>query len=282
MNQQNSMVVTDFDGTIYSKANHFHPQDLETLKELGREEVPRVIATGRSMESLYRAVDTSFPVDFIVFSSGAGVFELKTRKLLKRTVFSSVETLDLCRRLSAMKVDFMVHHPIPDNHYFHYYHTGGGNPDFFHRLSIYKNYAFPFDWDQLGKLEATQFVIITPPGSGAYHRLEAEFRDVSMIWSTSPLDHSSRWVELFPEGAHKGTGVAWLSDRLGIPAESVMVVGNDFNDIHMLQWSSHPFVVANAPEELKQQFQVVAGCEEAGFSMAVGIWKKRLESSGIL
>jgi len=272
------MVVTDFDGTIYSRKGSIHPRDLRTLTELEAGEIIRVIATGRSMESLYRVMDPAFPVDYVVFSSGAGVFDLKRQKLLRRTVFSAAETGRICGRLMELKIDFMVHHPIPDNHFFHYFQHGGENPDFVHRLDLYRDYAMDFDWNEIQKLEATQFVVIMPPQEDFYEVLEEEFRDVSIIWSTSPLDHASRWIELFPEGAHKGTGVAWLAEELRIPSEKVMVVGNDFNDIHMLEWSVNSFVVENAPEELKSRFENVAGVEKGGFSMAVERWLQRLKT----
>ncbi len=271
------MVVTDFDGTIFSHGGSFHPEDLESLRRLGEAGYVRVIATGRSLESLYRAIDRSFPVDYIVFSSGAGVYHLKGQELLRRTIFTSRETMRICRQLIEMKVDFMVHHPIPDNHYFHYYSHGGRNPDFIHRIELYREYAAEFDWTEVEQLEATQFVVVMPPGRGVYKRMEDEFADISIIWSTSPLDHRSRWIELFPEGAHKGTGVAWLAEELDIPAARVMVVGNDFNDLHMLEWAEHPFVVANAPEELRERFETVEGCNEGGFTMAVKRWLARAE-----
>lgn len=272
------MVVSDFDGTIFPHGGGFHRRDLATLERLGGEGFIRVIATGRSMESLYRAVDRDFPVDYVVFSSGAGVFDMRRNELLRRTVFSAADTVDISRRLMDLQVDFMVHHPIPDNHYFHYYSAGTENPDFYHRIDVYRDFAAEFNWAEVGELEATQFVIVLPPDSRLCEKMAEYFYDISVIQTTSPLDMTSRWVELFPEGAHKGNGVAWLAEEKEVPPERVMVVGNDFNDIHMLEWAEHPFVVANAPPELKSRFETVPPCSEAGFSTAVAVWMQRLGS----
>jgi len=272
------MVVTDFDGTIYTSGKKIHPNDLDTLRKLEKNGFVRVIATGRSMQSLYRALDSSFPVDYVVFSSGAGVLDLKKEKLLCRRVFSSGETVDICRRLMSLKADFMVHHPIPDNHFFHYHHEGGENPDFFERLKLYQDYASPFDPGEIENLEATQFVIIEPPEQKLHSLINDEFHDVSVIWSSSPLDHRSRWIEIFPKGANKGSGIAWLADLLAVDPEKVMVVGNDFNDLHMLEWASHGYVVKNAPEALRKLFPGVAACDEAGFTEAFEKWYAALFS----
>ncbi|MCF7913958.1 MAG: Cof-type HAD-IIB family hydrolase [Spirochaetaceae bacterium] len=267
------MVVSDFDGTLYDKTNGFTNEDIKTLETLEKRNYVRVLATGRSLQSLYRAVDSSFPVDYVVFSSGAGVYELRREALLKRTVFSAHQTQQLCRRLIELEVDFMVHHPIPDNHYFHYYRGGEGQSDFLRRIELYKKYALDFEWRQVRNLEATQFVIITAPDQELLQKIQADFQqECSVIWSSSPLDASSLWIELFPIGAHKGSGSAWLADKVGVLQKDTMAVGNDFNDVHMLEWSGTGFVVANAPEELRRRFAEVAACGEGGFSEAVVRW----------
>ena len=267
------MVVSDFDGTLYEKLSGFTDRDLSTLNELERKQYVRVLATGRSLKSLYRVVDSGFPVDYVVFSSGAGVYDLNDEAILRRVVFSAEETAQLCRHLIDMQIDFMVHHPIPDNHYFHYYRGSGANSDFMQRIELYQAYAMRFDWPQVRRLEATQFVLITPNDHDMLNSIRREFEDqCSVIWSSSPLDGSSLWIELFPPGAHKGSGVAWLAERLQIDRHATMAVGNDYNDLHMLEWSSSAYVVANAPEGLQERFEVVPQCGRGGFTEAVQRW----------
>lgn len=274
------MIVSDFDGTLYDRLNGFTERDLTTLKELRQKNYLRVLATGRSLQSLYRAVDSSFPVDFVVFSSGAGVYHLKKKELLRRVVFSAEQTEQLCRRLIELQIDFMVHHPIPDNHYFHYYcgrdcRTDGGEAagDFFKRVELYSSYAMRFDWRQVRRLEATQFVLITTDDHALLDKIQKEFEDqCSVIWSSSPLDGSSLWIELFPPGAHKGSGIAWLAEKLQVDRQATMAVGNDYNDLHMLEWSARGFVVGNAPDGLLKRFEVVPQCGRGGFSVAVRRW----------
>jgi len=145
-------------------------------------------------------------------------------------------------------------------------------------LKLYRNYARPFDPGEIENLEATQFVIIEPPGQKLHSLITDEFDEVSVIWSSSPLDHRSRWIEIFPKGANKGSGIAWLADRLAVDPEKVMVVGNDFNDLHMLEWASHSYVVKNAPEALRKLFPNVAACDEAGFTEAFEKWYTALFS----
>jgi hydroxymethylpyrimidine pyrophosphatase-like HAD family hydrolase len=48
-----------------------------------------------------------------------------------------------------------------------------------------------------------------------------------------------------------------------------MAVGNDYNDLDLLEWADHAYVVGNAPAELRARYTAVASNEEGGFSAAV-------------
>lgn len=69
----------------------------------------------------------------------------------------------------------------------------------------------------------------------------------SVILATSPLDHESAWVEVFPRGVCKSRSAQWLASRLGIEQKDVAAVGNDYNDQDLLEWAGQAFVVENAP-----------------------------------
>jgi hydroxymethylpyrimidine pyrophosphatase-like HAD family hydrolase len=95
---------------------------------------------------------------------------------------------------------------------------------------------------------------------------------LSVVHSTSPLDHASTWIECFHPGVSKGKTAAWLATELGVGSSGTVAVGNDFNDLDLLDWAAHAFVVANAPDALKRRFQQVSrgGC--GGVAEAVQRW----------
>lgn len=63
----------DLDGTLLCSDRTFDAVDLHALKQLGDQGVVRAIATGRSMYSFNTVTDSNLPVDFVIFSTGAGV-----------------------------------------------------------------------------------------------------------------------------------------------------------------------------------------------------------------
>jgi len=44
-------------------------------------------------------------------------------------------------------------------------------------------------------------------------------------------------VEGLPPGLSKATGLAWLAESLGIEREAVLAVGDNDNDVPMLEWA---------------------------------------------
>jgi Cof subfamily protein (haloacid dehalogenase superfamily) len=53
-------------------------------------------------------------------------------------------------------------------------------------------------------------------------------------------------VEGLPAGVDKGCGLAWLADYYHIPADQVLAVGDNDNDVPMLKWAGLGVAVGNA------------------------------------
>jgi hydroxymethylpyrimidine pyrophosphatase-like HAD family hydrolase len=269
-----SMVISDLDGTLLNRERRISSRDRRTLHLLGRRGTVRVVATGRSLYSVHRVLPPDFPIDYLVFSSGAGIMAWPGQDLLCSHSLGHREIQRVFRVLSVRKLDFMVHRPIPDNHEFVYFRHNSGNPDFLSRLRLYRQFAAPgqpgvLDWE-----EACQFLaVVYPEASGKLvDGLRRELSPLQVIRTTSPLDMSSTWLEIFPPQVSKSQAGAWLAERLQIGRDAVMAVGNDYNDHDLLHWAGSGFVVANAPVELRRHLPSVASHRKSGFSEAVKRW----------
>jgi hypothetical protein len=174
-------------------------------------------------------------------------------------------------------LDFMIHMPIPDSHRFGYHAAGGDNPDFAKRIELYHNFCWPIHDhpDTIGP--ATQLLAICPPPGDErlISGLRKELIDLTVIRTTSPLDGRSTWIEIFPGNVSKGQTASWLAGELGIGVERVLAVGNDFNDLDLLDWAGSAFVVENAPGALHDRYPVVASNDDCGLAEAVEKWLAR-------
>ena len=264
------LVVTDLDGTLLNSQRQLGARDRATLEELGARGIVRVVATGRSLFSAQRALAADFPIDFLIFSSGAGIVSWATRQLLGIQHMPAAVALSLARRLRERGLDFMLHRAIPDNHWFFTHRTERINPDFDQRAQLYAAYAQPLELPLRVELPMCQALVVDPPPApGCYPELEVELADFSVIRATSPLDGASTWIEVFPAGVSKAAAARWLESSLGRGRASSLAVGNDYNDLSLLDWADLACVVANAPADLRSRYRTVACNDDGGFSEAV-------------
>jgi len=265
------MVVTDLDGTLLGPDRTVSSRDLQTLTDLGRAGVCRVIATGRSRYSAASVLPDDLPVDYLIFSSGAGIVDRKTGQMLYARNLSA-ETADrVAGFLTARRLDFMIQSPIPDNHRFTYVRVGRSNPDFERRIILYRKFARPLDRDVSNVGEACQIIVIVPEATGPsiYHDIKRRLAGVKVIRTTSPLDGQSIWIEIFPDGVSKAHAAQWLCDRHAIHPSRTLGIGNDYNDLDLLEWAGHSRVMANAPPVMMDRFDVTDSNRNSGFTHAV-------------
>jgi len=272
------MVVTDLDGTLLNNSGSIGEKDIKTLKLLEEKRILRIIATGRSLFSAEKVLKDDLPVDFLIFSSGAGILEYKTKRLVNSIYMNPEQSRFTARVLIGQEVDFMVHMEIPDNHYFLYFRTGKKNPDFERRLELYSEFGRPANSGELINLKSNicQFVVILKPGDKKHERLNELLKPLRVIRTTSPIDGKSVWIEVFPPEVSKASAVQNICISLGVDKNKVLAVGNDFNDLDILMWAGWKFIVANATEDLKKHFPCVKSNENSGFSHAVNIWLKKM------
>lgn len=269
------MVITDLDGTLLRANGTFSRTDLNTLKELGHRNILRVIATGRSLFSANTVIPPDLPIDYLIFSSGAGIMHWKTQKLLITHNLASAEIRQAFELLHAYKLDFMLHYPIPDNHRFLYHDTMRHNPDFQRRYQRYRQFAARLDLSKPLIQTACQFVAIDPsPGkSSCYAVIQRHLPDLKVIRSTSPMDGISTWIEIFPATVSKGLAGDWVARQHNVQTTATLAVGNDYNDLDVLDWAGRSIVVSNAPADLKQQYQTTINShDENGFTESVTLW----------
>ncbi len=70
------------------------------------------------------------------------------------------------------------------------------------------------------------------------HRTEYPARDLGIL-------------DILPPGCSKGSAIARLASSLGIRREEVMAIGDNYNDVEMLNYAGQPVLMGNAPEELR-------------------------------
>jgi hydroxymethylpyrimidine pyrophosphatase-like HAD family hydrolase len=266
-------LALDFDGTIASHGE-IRPWAEELLENRVPGDVIRLIVTGRSLTSLRSSWSPPWPIDALIYSSGAGIYSCRRDEIVYQRELDTGETQTAIEILLEGRVDFMIHDPIPDNHCFRYHHEKG-HPDFLERIKAYLSYARPFSYENYLPEPSCQLLAVGTQEDfypDLYNRLVSS--GFGVVHTTSPLDGESIWMEIFPKDVSKGVTLSLLCTSLDFGPESVFALGNDYNDYTMLQWAKHAYLVNEAPEELKKEFPVAGSMEGDSIPSLLLSWLK--------
>ena len=265
------LIATDLDGTLLGPDGVISETNLDALRALGARGVVRVVATGRSGYSALRVLPRATPIDFLVVSSGAGIMQWPSRSYLHTQGLRGEQTAAAASTFAELDVDFMVHDPIPENHRFGFVRARAC-VDFERRVARYEAFAVDRTSAQADTWhrEACQLVAVHErQRDDVLPQVRARLPDLTVVRTTSPLDHDSVWIEVFPASVSKSQACAWLAARHDMGPADVAAIGNDTNDLDMLHWAGRSFAVGNAHPALHGAFERVAGHADDGFADAV-------------
>jgi Cof subfamily protein (haloacid dehalogenase superfamily) len=99
---------------------------------------------------------------------------------------------------------------------------------------------------------------------------EGAFRDKITVLKTQ-YDHRNLCIlDILSSECSKGHALRRWAEQHGIPREQVMAIGDNYNDVEMLEFAGLAVVMGNASEELKQNgWRVTASNAESGVAQAV-------------
>ena len=266
------MVVTDLDGTLLQSDQTISQADWQTLEKLESLGVCRVAATGRNLYKVRLVLNEQSPFDYVIFSSGAGIMDWKKQKMIQAISIGLDKTTDITKFLIGEKYNFKISRELPDNHNFGWFESYEC-PELTRYVEHHKKFGEAVRINPEHPFIASQFLMYFPIESNQFDivkaKIQAVFPELSLIKTTSPLSSDYIWMEIFPNGVSKAHGIQEICRITGIARENTLGIGNDFNDLEMLEFTQHSYVVENAPEELKMKYINSLAHYDDGFSHAV-------------
>ncbi|MDR1144370.1 MAG: Cof-type HAD-IIB family hydrolase [Spirochaetaceae bacterium] len=83
-------------------------------------------------------------------------------------------------------------------------------------------------------------------------RLLSSYADGAVIYTSKPY-----LLEVLPPGTDKGSALALVSERLSIPRDAILAVGDSMSDETMLRWAGFPVAMANGDDRIKELASLV-------------------------
>lgn len=255
------LLVVDLDGTVVGRSNQIEPGVLQVIQAVQAQGIAVAIATGRMYQSavrFHRAIGSTLP---LMAYQGAWIQDPLTDQMhrhwtmapeLAGQLLDAYEQADLRDRLS-------VHFYIDDQLYVR------------EILEETERYAERSGVSVQAVGDLRTLLSMHPT------KVLAQSPDVMLIdqlWRSlqghySPAEvYLTKSVDIFLEATHpqvnKGAAVRYVAeDLLGLQPEQVMAIGDNLNDLEMLNYAGLGVAMGDAPAEVKAMAQWVAPNVEA-------------------
>jgi Cof subfamily protein (haloacid dehalogenase superfamily) len=268
------LIALDLDGTVLDSHGQIPDANRSAIARAIDAGVEVAIATGRRYE-FARSVFESLPAPLtLILSNGAIVksHEGQTlmRRLLPRAAAHGVLTGALEHRASAALI---FDRPREGQVVF----ESIDFTDRRHRRFYEANRPFVSEHSPLENALTEDPVQVMFTGGCASMRrlfdglLEAALREAA--YSVTLTEYARRdfsLVDVLQAGCSKGTALSAWAERQGLSPGDVMAIGDNLNDLEMLEYAGTPVVMGNAIDALKTRgWAVTASNDEAGVAMAI-------------
>jgi Cof subfamily protein (haloacid dehalogenase superfamily) len=99
---------------------------------------------------------------------------------------------------------------------------------------------------------------------------EADFLDKIAILKTQYDHRDLSILDILTANCSKGHALRRWAEERGVPRAAIMAIGDNYNDLEMLEYAGLPVVMGNASEDLKQNgWRVTGNNSENGVAQAV-------------
>ncbi len=258
------LFFSDFDGTLVRDDGIVSERNIQAIKRYQKEGGRFAVCTGRAPVSILPRVRGMGMTEGLVVSfHGATVTDIKTGEHLKNDGFTDDEARRLVKELEAGGKHFHMY--TADHFYCNF------EDEFLHmyeKVVGVKGIIEPNLSERIERenLRVVKLLFMMEPKDCELLRKELSEAFGDEFYVTA----SSTWlVEIMPKHVNKAQGVKFVADYYAIPLEKVAVIGDQLNDIPMLEIAGGKFAPANAQDEVKELATVVSSHEEDGVAEAI-------------
>lgn len=260
------LIAIDMDGTLLNTQHEITPRVKQAIDAARAKGVCVVLATGRpyiGIRRYLRELNMENSGDYCISNNGALVQKAATGECILQETLNFEDYLYFEALSREMGVSFQA---------FDFETLYTANKDIskytLHEVfitGIPLKYRAVEEMDP--KLRFPKVMMIDEPEKldRALEMMPTEAFERFTIMKSAPF-----YLEILSKRVDKGTGVKMLADHLGIAQENVMALGDQGNDIAMVNYAGVGVAMGNAIPELKEIAQFVTGTNiEDGVALAI-------------
>ena len=244
------LVALDLDGTTINHAGDLSAAVHDAVRRVVKAGHHVVVATGRSVIATTPILDTlGLATGYAVCSNGAVTLRLDPDldagyEILEAVTFDPAPALEALRdswpdavvAVEELGVGFKVSAPFPDG-------------ELEGRVTVVQ-------WEELVAEPVTRVTFRSPTGTSEdFVRLA----DRIGLHEVNYAVGFTAWLDINPEGVSKGSALELVRRRLDVDPRHTLAIGDQRNDLEMLEWAARGVAMGQAPDDVKTAADEVTG-----------------------
>ena len=252
------LVAVDMDGTLLHNDKSISDYTINVLRKIVEKGILLVPASGRPLNGMKAAVLNNVKgIKYAICSNGALLMDVQKEKSISKTGIPTEKALQALAYLEQFPAAVYVHTD-----------KGTFRAEGWEKTGLSEKYPYirfsEGTVKNLGEFLRTSGVNVMK--MGAYILTDELAQKLLEKGSPIPgiafLRSGDGIIELNSINASKGNALCILCEKLGIQLENVLAIGDNENDISMLQAAGISAAMRNAEDDVKQAAKFVAGNNE--------------------
>jgi len=267
------LLATDIDGTLLNPQFQISEGDLTALRRVHAAGIEIVLVTGRR-HTFALPIAQQLGFDLWLISSNGAV----TRSLTGETFHRDLMPREICRELCIAMQEFRGNTVLTFDQETkgaivleHLDDLNSSIRRWLEKNMAYIEFIIPIENALVNDPVQAMFCGSTLRMAEALRALEASAmaKRITVLRTEYPARDLSM-IDVLNSGCSKGHALARWATHRGYRREQVMAIGDNHNDVEMLEFAGYPVIMGNACEELRARgWSVTLGNDKCGVAAAV-------------
>ncbi len=267
------LLASDIDGTLLNPQFQISEDDLAALRRAHAAGIEIVLVTGRR-HTFALPIAKQLGFDLWLISSNGAV----TRSLAGETFHRDLMPLETCRELCRTMQEFRGNTVLTFDKESkgaivleHLDDLNASIRRWLEKNMAYIEFVVPLENALVNDPVQAMFCGSMQRMTGALRTLEANgMKGRITVLRTEYPERDLSMIDVLNVGCSKGHALERWAAHRGYKREQVMAIGDNHNDVEMLEFAGHPVIMGNACEELRGRgWSVTLGNDRCGVAAAI-------------
>lgn len=264
------LIAIDLDGTLLDSQKQISAKNMEAVRLAQNLGVMVVVCSGRILAGARVFASQMGLRGLIVACNGALIKDLSTEEVLYSSRLSREDCIrvgDICRReniyFHAYVGDVLYTERLERSSLFYYNKNKELSPQERIDIRVVENMTDIF---RMEKKDPYKMVVISESRE-LLKNVRDQVEEIDSVEVTSSLYNN---FEVLNRGVSKGRAIELIARTYGIHRNEIISIGDNENDISMLEYAGVGVVMGNAEKEIKKMADFITGTnDESGVAQAI-------------